>query len=78
MRVDKSVDQRNNFICIGAVAGSLLVTIILRISLMYENRRRDRLSVEKYERESAIKEPCDWVSVYFIFSKLFFFNIFFF
>jgi len=27
---------------------------------MLENRRRDRLSREKYDREAAIKEPCDW------------------
>lgn len=72
VRHDKSVDRRNHFICIGAIAGSLLGTIILRICLIYENRRRDGLSTEKYECESAIKEPCDWVSLDFIFSELFF------
>ncbi len=37
-------------------------TIILRISLMLENRRRDRLPPEEYDQEAAIIEPCDWVS----------------
>ncbi len=41
-------------------------TIILRISLMLENRRRDHLSREQYDQEAAIIEPCDWVSSYLI------------
>ncbi len=45
---------------------TLIFTIILRICLMLENRRRDRLSREEYDREAAIKEPCDWVSSYLI------------
>jgi hypothetical protein len=51
----------------GLVAISLVLTIILRISLMLENVRRDHLSPEEYDREAAIKEPCDWVSSYLTF-----------
>jgi len=53
--------------CTGATVMSLVFTVILRICLMVENRRRDRLSWEKYDREAAIKDPCDWVSSYLIF-----------
>ncbi len=67
MYLDESTNQRNNFICIGVVAISLILTIILRILLKLENDRRDHLSPEKYEREAAIKEPCDWVSLYLTF-----------
>ncbi len=49
------------------MAASLVLTIILRMCLMLENRRRDHLSQEKYDHEAAIKEPCDWVSSYLIF-----------
>ena len=41
---------------------SLVSTIILRLCLMLENRRRDRLSKEEYAIEEAIKDPCDRVS----------------
>jgi hypothetical protein len=66
MSLNESTNQRNNFICIGVVAISLVLTIILRISLMLENDRRDHLSPKEYDREAAIKEPCDWVSSYLI------------
>jgi hypothetical protein len=46
---------------------SLGMAIILRICLMRENRRRKNLSPEEYQREAAVKEPCDWVSSYLIF-----------
>jgi hypothetical protein len=65
--LDESTNQRNNFICIGVVAISLVLTILLRISLVLENDRRDHLSPEEYDREAAIKEPCDWVSSYLTF-----------
>jgi NADH:ubiquinone oxidoreductase subunit 3 (subunit A) len=61
-----STDRSSNFICIGVLAASLVFTIILRICLMLENRRRDRLSREKYDCEAAIKEPYDLVSSYLI------------
>ncbi|CAF1229779.1 unnamed protein product [Rotaria sordida] len=57
---DESTNRRNDFICIGIVAASLVLVIILRICLMLENRWRDNLSQEKYARLAAIKEPCDW------------------
>jgi hypothetical protein len=57
----KSIHQRNNYFCTGAVTISLIFTIILRIYLMAENRRRDRLSKEQEDLEAAIKCPCDWV-----------------
>ena len=41
---------------------SLIFTIVLRVALVFENRRRDRLTKEQYEHEAAIKDPCDWVS----------------
>ena len=40
--------------------------MILRICLMTENRRRDRLSQEQYDSESAVHEPCDWVSSWYL------------
>jgi hypothetical protein len=49
------------------IAASLTLTIILRICLLRENNRRANLSLEEYQREAAIKEPCDWVSSYLIF-----------
>ncbi len=46
---------------------SLVTTIILRIYLMKENHRRTYLSLEEYQREAAVEESCDWVSLYLIF-----------
>ncbi len=66
MSNDDSANRRNNFICIGILGASLVFTIILRICLMIENRRRDRLSPEKYDREASTEEPCDWVSSFLI------------
>ena len=43
---------------------SLIFTIVLRICLMRENRRRDRLTEKQFEDEAAVKDPCDWVSSY--------------
>lgn len=41
---------------------SLIFTIVLRMSLFFENRRRDRLTDKQYEDEAAVEDPCDWVS----------------
>ncbi|CAF1271329.1 unnamed protein product [Rotaria sp. Silwood1] len=60
--VDKPAYRRGHLICAGMTAGSLILTIILRICLMRENHRRKNLSPEEYAREAAVKEPCDWVS----------------
>jgi hypothetical protein len=49
------------------VTVSLVTTIILRICLMRENHRRTYLSLEEYQREIGVKEPCDWVSLDLIF-----------
>ncbi len=57
--------------CIGILSASFIFTIILRICLMIENRRRDRLSPEEYDREASVKDPCDWVSLFLILSILF-------
>ena len=62
MYLDDRTHRRNNFICIGMLMISLISTIILRLCLMIENRRRDRLSTEQYNSEAAIDDPCDWVS----------------
>lgn len=43
---------------------SVVFTLILRICLLLENRRRDYLSPEKYALEAAVKNPCDWVSLF--------------
>ncbi len=53
-------------ICIGILSASLFFTIILRICLMIENRRRDRLSPEEYDCEASTKDSCDWVSLFLI------------
>ncbi|CAF1381253.1 unnamed protein product [Rotaria sordida] len=57
---DKSTNRRNIFIYFGTVVASLVLVIILRICLMLENRWRDNLSREKYDRLATIDEPCDW------------------
>ncbi|CAF1257283.1 unnamed protein product [Rotaria sordida] len=57
---DKSTNRRNIFIYFGTVVASLVLVIILRICLILENRWRDNLSREKYDRIAAIKESCDW------------------
>ena len=49
------------------IAGSLILTIILRICLLRENNRRANLSSEEYQREAAIKDPCDRISSRLIF-----------
>jgi hypothetical protein len=54
--------RRANSICAGMLSLSLVVTIILRVYFILENRRRDNLSPEQYKREAAIIESCDWVS----------------
>ncbi len=74
MHYKELTNRRNIIICIGALVFSLFFTIILRINLMLENRRRHRLSTDEYDREAVIEEPCDWVSSYLIhliFSLLF-------
>ncbi len=48
------------------MAASLILVIILRICLILENRRRNSLSLEEYDREAAIIESCDRVSSYLI------------
>lgn len=63
---DPLTRRRNTSVFAGITVASLIFTIILRISLMIENRRRDRLSREQYNRESAVQDPCDWVSSYLI------------
>ncbi len=68
MNNNDSTKIRNNYICIGILSTSLIFTIILRICLMLENYRRDRLSSDEYDNEASIKEPCDWVSLYFNFT----------
>ncbi|CAF1100666.1 unnamed protein product [Adineta steineri] len=57
---NKPTRGRNDYICLGALAASLFFTIILRISLMIENRRRSKLSPDEYNNETSIKESCDW------------------
>ncbi|CAF1076283.1 unnamed protein product [Adineta ricciae] len=57
---DISTSRRNNLICVGILAVSLIATIILRVCLIVENRRRERLTSEEYEYEANIKESCDW------------------
>ncbi|CAF1203704.1 unnamed protein product [Adineta steineri] len=57
---NKPTRGRNDYICLGALSASLFFTIILRISLMIENRRRSKLSPDEYNNETSIKEPCDW------------------
>jgi hypothetical protein len=39
------------------------MTLVLRICLMRENRRREHLSVADRNREANIEEPCDWVII---------------
>jgi len=38
------------------------MTLILRMCLSMENRRREYLSIDDYNREASIEEPCDWVN----------------
>ena len=64
---DKPIYRRGNLICVGLLILSLVATFILRFCLILENRRRDNLSLEQYNREAGIKEPCDWVSLYVMF-----------
>lgn len=58
----KPVAQQDYVIASVFLAGALLMTLILRGSLMMENRRRDCLSDGDYNREASVKEPCDWVT----------------
>ena len=61
LNYDKSNHRHNNFIYAGITTASLLFTIVLRICLMVENRRRNGLSQDQYDVEAAVKDPCDWV-----------------
>ncbi|CAM2727776.1 unnamed protein product [Rotaria socialis] len=57
--VDKPTYRRGHSICAGVIAVALLNTFILRRSLMKENQRRQFLSIDEYDREEAVEEPCD-------------------
>ncbi len=41
----------------------MCTTLLLRYSLIEENRRRDHLLTDEYNREAGIVEPCDWVRI---------------
>ncbi|CAF4993933.1 unnamed protein product [Rotaria sp. Silwood1] len=58
--VDKPTYQRGHAICGGMIAASLILTIILRICLMRENRRRTNLSPEEYQHEASVDESINW------------------
>jgi hypothetical protein len=64
---NKSVSRRDHIIACGFLAGALIMTLILRVCLMMENRRREYLSNDDYNREATIEEPCDWVNTEDIF-----------
>jgi len=61
--IDKSTYRRGHIVISSLLASILIVTFIQRFSLMMENRRREYLSQDEYERRAAIKEACDWVGV---------------
>ncbi|CAF3603156.1 unnamed protein product [Rotaria sp. Silwood1] len=65
---DKLVSRQDHIIAIGFLVGALIMTLILRICLMMENRRREYLSNDDYNREATIEEPCDWVNIEDIFA----------
>ncbi|CAF3389235.1 unnamed protein product [Rotaria socialis] len=65
---DKPVSRRDHIIASGFLVGALIMTLILRYCLMMENRRRQYLSDDDYNREAAIEEPCDWVNIEDIFT----------
>ncbi len=73
---DKSVSSRDYIVTIGFLAGALIMTLILRFCLMMENRRREYLSHEDYNREATIEEPCDWVNIEDIFVQRYLFHYF--
>ncbi|CAF2127934.1 unnamed protein product [Rotaria magnacalcarata] len=56
---DKPTYRRGHSICAGVIAVALLSTFILHRSLMKENQRRQILSLDEYNREETIEEPCD-------------------
>jgi hypothetical protein len=59
---DKSIYRRDHIIASGFLAGAIIMTLILRMCLIMENRRREYLSIDDYNREASIEEPCDWVN----------------
>ncbi len=60
---DKSISRKDHIIASGFLGGAIIMTLILRICLMMENRRREYLSIDDYHREASIEEPCDWVNI---------------
>ncbi|CAF3778538.1 unnamed protein product [Rotaria sp. Silwood1] len=62
--VNKPTYRQGHLICSGAIIIALVTTFILRYCLKRENDRRSHLSSSDYEREAAVKEPCDWVILF--------------
>jgi hypothetical protein len=59
--------RQGHIIASGFLASALILTLILRFCLAMENRRRQSLSQDEYNREAAIEEPCDWVTIKIVF-----------
>lgn len=59
---DQPAYQRGHWICITSTMIGLVLTVILRFCLMFENHRRDNLSLDQRQLAITMKEPCDLVS----------------
>ena len=60
---DQPTYRRGHLICIGLLIIGVIITFILRYTLIRENRRRDNISIDKHDYEAAVEEPCDRVTL---------------
>lgn len=48
-----------NVACMSLMIGVVIFSLSFKALLIKENKRRDHLSPEQYEREASMTEPCD-------------------
>jgi hypothetical protein len=62
--VDRPATYRQGYvIALSLLCIALIVTFLLRFSLIKENHRRDHLLSDEYNRETVVVEAYDWVRI---------------
>ncbi|CAO3613669.1 unnamed protein product [Cunninghamella blakesleeana] len=56
---DAPLYVRGNAICMALMFGAFVFSVIFKLMLIRENKRRDNLTPEQFEEEASREEPCD-------------------
>lgn len=56
---DAPLYANGNIACMALMIGVVVFSTSYKYLLMRENKRRDNLTPEEYEREASVPEPCD-------------------